>query len=372
MIMQQAHGSYLLALLAAAFLSFVTQSTTAVVLIAVALVKGGLLKPADTMMVVYGANVGSSFSRMLLTAGLRGSARQVGGFQDLFKIAGTVLFTLLFYIEVYGRVPLVGALAEALAPTIDTRVAVVNLVYNLGMALLVTPFLPLLLHLLERCWPITEAENAAQLQYLYPEALADPDTTLDLMEREQARLVARLPAPLAPLRPGAAAASLDLLEWQQGFNAVLREMEPYAVALTDQDHSHATSERLLNLRGRHQIIEYLGTAVSELAGSLERTPPSAQLLRMVQNFTEALDLLLGLAAEAADASGQTDRRLLSDLCSDRGELMEKVRTTYLRGDTELTPQDKALLFSVTTYFERLVWLLGRLAKLIGQARSYSD
>src|SRR5262249_12394647 len=130
-IVDQAHGSYLLAFAAGALLSFLTQSTTAVALLAVTLAHAGLLRLEETMILVYGGDLGSTFARMILAAGLKGSSRQIGRFQDLFKISGSLLFVLLLYLEVRGGVPLVKALCTALSGRLETQTALVNLLCNL-------------------------------------------------------------------------------------------------------------------------------------------------------------------------------------------------------------------------------------------------
>src|SRR5262249_52884334 len=91
-VMVQSQDSYLVALAAGPVLAVLSQSTAAVALLAVTLGKAGLLGADETMMVIYGGNVGSPFARMVLSSGLRGSSRQIARFQDLFKIAGSALF----------------------------------------------------------------------------------------------------------------------------------------------------------------------------------------------------------------------------------------------------------------------------------------
>src|SRR5262249_25617191 len=71
-------------------LSFVTQSPNAVILLGLGMAESGLLGAEATAMVIYGAHLGNTLFRMLLGGGMRGSSRQVAGFQDLIKITGTV------------------------------------------------------------------------------------------------------------------------------------------------------------------------------------------------------------------------------------------------------------------------------------------
>ena len=187
-LLTQARGSYLLAFGAGAAFSFLTQSTTAVALIAVTLAKAGMLGVDETLMIVYGGNVGSTFSRMILASGLKGSSRQIAHFQDLYKIGGSALFVLLFYVELYSRLPLVKALSAAISGgALETQAALANLFCNLAPALLLTPLLGPTHRLLDRLWPPTEAEDFAKLKYLHPQALNEPESAIDLVEKEQAR-----------------------------------------------------------------------------------------------------------------------------------------------------------------------------------------
>src|SRR6516165_5975209 len=96
--------SFVLSFLGGAGLSFATQSATAVSILAIGLVRTGLLGPFPAMMALYGANVGSTIARMALSSTLRGTVRQLTAYQDLFKIAGAALFATLLYVESYGRV----------------------------------------------------------------------------------------------------------------------------------------------------------------------------------------------------------------------------------------------------------------------------
>ena len=87
--------------------SFIAQSTTTVALMTVALASAGLLELGEAIAMIYGANLGSTLMRILLTQRSTGTLRQVSRFQDLFKIAGTVIFVGLFAIERLAHVPLV-------------------------------------------------------------------------------------------------------------------------------------------------------------------------------------------------------------------------------------------------------------------------
>ena len=90
-MLQGGGNSLLFAFVGATAFSFVTQSSTAASVLIIGLAQTGLFGAFPTMSALYGANLGSTFSRMLLSSGLRGSVRQLTAFQDLFKIAAALL-----------------------------------------------------------------------------------------------------------------------------------------------------------------------------------------------------------------------------------------------------------------------------------------
>ena len=125
-MLHDSHNSLVFAFLGGTAFSFVTQSSTAVSILAIGLAQTGLLGPFPTMMALYGANLGSTFARMLLSSGLKGTVRQLTAFQDLFKIVGAALFVSLLYLELFGGVPLVRALVLRLSTRIDRQMAFVD------------------------------------------------------------------------------------------------------------------------------------------------------------------------------------------------------------------------------------------------------
>jgi phosphate:Na+ symporter len=371
-VMTGSRGSSILAFLAGALVSFLTQSSTAVVMIVVALVKTDLLGVHETMMAIYGSNVGPTIAPLVLTGGLKGYSRQVGRFQDLFNIFGSALFVLLFYLEMYGRIPLVLALCTLLARRPETQMALVYLLCNLTVALLVLPFRGFSERLLGRYWPATEAENFARPKYLHPQVLLDPETALDLVEKEQLRLLGRLSEHINALRPQAPGGpKTDSRTLHQAFGSLFREVESYLTRLVHVSLSPSTSDRLINVHSRHELIGSLEESINQMVASVVQTPPSAKLAPLVQNLTEALDFLILTADEAYRTRDPHEVDLLAGLCADRGELLGKIRNLYLSSEqVALSPGDKLLLLGLTTLFDRIVWMVRQLAVLLQQNRQF--
>jgi phosphate:Na+ symporter len=363
----RAQQAFFLAFASGVLLAFVTQSSNAVILLGVGMAQHRLLVAENTMMVIYGAHLGSTLARLVVGGGMKGSSRQVGRFQDLFKIIGSTVFVALFYLEVLGGVPLVHALAAACADAIETQMALVNLFYNVFMALGLTLLLQPMVRLLDRLWPATAEENLAKVEFIYPQALDFPETALDLVEKEQARLLLRLPdflAPLTTLNGPPRPAKLEDLH--RAFTNLAKEIELYCAALFDRRHNQATSERLINIQSRENLLEFLEEALYNLVTSVVQSPPSDRLKLLIQNFAEALDFMLRTAGEAAASLDPAEAELLVQLSGDRSDLMSKIRSLYLSAEHDLNQADKILLLTLTTLFERIVWMVKRLGKLLSQ------
>jgi len=121
-------------------------------------------------------------------------------FQLLLKIAGLLFLMPLFLIEAAVQAPLLGAWLQTHVPAIATQVALVYLalqVVSCGlMSLLFEPGY----RLVQRLSPRSEEERLSSPKYLYSQALDEAQSALALVEREQTRLVKRLPQLLDTVR----------------------------------------------------------------------------------------------------------------------------------------------------------------------------
>src|SRR5262245_6382525 len=257
-MLQGSGHSLVLAFVAATAFSFVTQSSTAVSILSIGLAQTGLLGAFPTMSALYGANLGSTFSRMLMSSGLRGSVRQLTAFQDLFKIVGAVVFVTLLFTEHFTRVPLVYALVRHVSARIDHQMALVFLLFNLGTAIIFTIGQSRIHTLLEKHYPADEEEDLSKPQFLYDEAINEPSTALDLVEREQLRLVGRLRLHTSAMRSGSGApARARAVALHKPFGALAEHIEHFQQALVDQQLGTEETERLTILQNRLSLILYL-------------------------------------------------------------------------------------------------------------------
>jgi phosphate:Na+ symporter len=87
-------------------------------------------------------------------------------------------------------IPLVVASVSTLQGGEAFRLAAVFFLSNLIPAIVISPLVPFCEELLKRLWPSDAADHPDRPKFLRSQALADPETALDLIPKELGRLFA--------------------------------------------------------------------------------------------------------------------------------------------------------------------------------------
>ncbi|MCX8521309.1 MAG: Na/Pi symporter, partial [Rhodoferax sp.] len=192
-LLEIAATSYVLVFLLGLSITLLVQSSVTVSAIAVAMVHSGLLSMEQTALVVYGSGLGAAISLWFMTANLQGSARQLAYLQMLLKAVATALLLALFVLEQLLQQDFLLAMLARFSSQAALQAALVFLVYQCVGAVLISACCTPLLRRIARWAPANHEETLATPQYLYEQALDDVPSALDLVEKEQARLVSMLP-----------------------------------------------------------------------------------------------------------------------------------------------------------------------------------
>lgn len=361
-------SSYAAAFVVGVAFSFITQSSTAVSLLAIGFAQTGLLGPFVTMIALYGANLGSTFSRMVLSSTLRGSVRQLTAYQDLFKLVGAAIFLTLLYLEAQHGVPLVRAFVSSLSGRVDRQMALVFLLFNLVTAVLFTMFQPWIVRLLEWWLPADMGENESTPQFLYDEALEEPAAALDLLEKEQIRLATRLRRyPEAMRAPVGSPQRQEAVGRHERFAALAGHIEHFQQALLAQPLQPGEMEQLTRLQGRISLLMYLEDSLRTMVSATEGAPAGSEVAERVGMFIEALDFVLLTLVDAFTSREPVDLEMLLHITEDRGSFVERIRHDFLVREERAGQVDRATILQVTNTFERAIWITNRLARLIERA-----
>lgn len=357
-------NSYLLAFFIGAFVTFIAQSSTTVSVLAITLARVGLLGMEQTLMIIYGANLGSGLSTAMMSSNLKGTPRQLAIFQAVFKIAGTLLFVPLFYAEWYFHLPGMQTLVTRLSPDLGQQMAYAYLAFQLCAAAIVSMAASPIQRLLERLSPATAEEVLTRTQFIYDQAVEEAETALDLVEKEQLRLLCHLPEFLDAVRQETASNStVDAVTLRKAVHAVGAEVKAFVTDIMDQHQSLHSLERALNLQSRTDVIVAVAETIDDLVSAALRPAQSARLSSVIQRLAEALHLILTTMRDTAETPSDENRQTLLQLTSDRGEMMVRIRRSFL-GENALSPAGQQDLMTITTLFERTIWLLRRLAMLL--------
>ncbi|MEQ8814938.1 MAG: Na/Pi symporter [Thalassobaculum sp.] len=369
-----AAGWPLLAFVVGAGLTLVAQSSATVSVVAVTLTTAGVLTLDQTALLVFGASLGSGLSVWLLSANLTGSGRQLALVQVLAKVTGVVLLLPVYVAGQVVELPGGAALLAAATAAPDQAVALLYLALQLVAALAMSVLGGPVLALAARAAPESEEERLSRPRYLYDQAVEDPETAVELVRREQARILGHLPALLDTVRPEAAPAveAATLLEASRNLTA---RCEHFLTELLDATSSRDLMLAVLQLEKRNQLLgELLVTADQQLAGPYRglQATGGGRLDGLLRALVESQHALLLTALDAlahetdsAGASEPDEVALLLALSGDRSEAMDELRRR-VAGETRLTAAEHEALYAATALFERTVWLVRRYALLIGR------
>lgn len=360
-------GSTLATFVAGALFRLLVQSSSGIAVIAIALAHGGLLSADQAAMMMYGTGVGVGLSVFLLSSNLRGVPRQIALYQALINGAAGLLLGLVYYVEHYAGVPLALSLAAIFAPAPDSplRLAFAFLFLQSAAVAVALVFSRPASSWLARLCPPTDEQDLARPRFISADALADPDSALELAEQEQLALLAGLPLQIDTLRaPEAGAPARVPAEVRhRAARVVGAELQGFLRELVEQRSDRATSLRILALEQRQSLLVSLGDTVHDFVATFARLrAPAAPPAPLLDSLLESLDTLLLTASDALRSSDAADLAMLQAMTADRGELMERLRRQLLvSGDPVLDHGRKSDLFYLTSLFERAIWLLRQLA-----------
>lgn len=193
----------LLAVLAAAVITFIIHSSAAVLGIVMVLASQGAVDLYAAIYLLLGANVGTSFTALLASIGSRREAQRVAMAHFLSKMGGTMLL--------FPFVPWYGSFLSSLTSSLAFQVANAHMFFNIGLAVIFLPFSDFGARILEWMLPdkkIPELEP----KYLREEVITAPSVAIGLAHRETVRLSAQAMRVLRDAERVFQGGSVDILE----------------------------------------------------------------------------------------------------------------------------------------------------------------
>lgn len=347
--------------------AWVVQSSSTITVITMAMSSAGLLSFDAGALLVLGAGLGSPLSTRTLAARLTGSERQLVLYQIALKSLGVAVSLLLYASDrLLGLHAVVGVLdAAGLSPA--ARLAAVYVALQLASELAMQLFRRPVLAYLERLAPPSHEEVLGRPHYLRDGVLAESESALLLVDKEQQRLLRSLESYLAPLRAEARSDEVTVAVRHAAERQVLRECDHFLTEVADRNHSRQTLERTIVLRDRNELLDSLQDTLAEMVRAVEGPGADAAVRQHIDGLVEDLHMMLETLADVAEQPTDDDLALVRTLTHDRSELMDGIRRRLQGG--AVAPDVQQAVFTVTALFERSMWLLRRYALLLDVAGS---
>jgi phosphate:Na+ symporter len=363
-------GSLPLAFLAGLVLTFVAQSHMAIMLISVAMAKQGIFGIEETLMLVFGAQAGSSILTYVTGFNFHGEARQVVLAEMLYNVVAVALLFAALSVD-HGFAGGAGLAWLANHSKLDAGMLAVGvaIAVNAVAPLLLTALAGPYLALCAKLSPPLPADELGHPRYLHNEDGENPHITLLLAEKEQLRLFERLPAYSSALRGETPKGNPEPAAYREAFDMVSGAIERAQASLMAREMTDEDTEWLLNQQKRQHLLHSLDEACFELwqiAHSLE-----APLYPMRAKILEELEALLDLADDAMKTSNAADFPKIEEKTRDCSARMEALRKEYLATHDHHTPEERSHVLAMTSTYERIVWAIRRLAALLEQRPAVS-
>lgn len=358
------HGYWFYAFLLGAVGAFVTQSGATISLIAITFLSAGLLDFDQTVMFVYGTNVGSGISTAVLGYGMTGTSRQLVYFHATVKIIGSLVLVPLLYIENYMHVIGIKWFVALFTPAPGTQVGAIYITYELMSALALLMFIGHVSKIFNHFWPASQEEALSQPLYVTAVPKSSPADALALILKEQVRILHRSPRYLAPFRLHVAKhdKSVPPGTLREANSALHIEIQHHIAELMKRDLNNQLGGELLHLHATQKWLSALDKYLFELAELMGKTKDLGLPLKLTSNIIRSVDVLLGSARlTVAESRNWASAQVLIDITSKRETLVSWFRSNKLEDVVGANLAAKKTLLEIIVAYERLVWIFNQLA-----------
>lgn len=358
--LSSANSYWIVAFLLGAVGAFLTQSGSSISIVAIAFASTGLLDIHQTVMFIYGTNIGSGLSTAMLALALKGTSRQLVMFHAAVKMVGAIVLVPLLYVEVYGGIPLVEYAAAYVSNGAGTQIGAIYVSYEVVSALLLLGLLTPMSKMLARFWPPKLDETLSHLKFAHRVTVSDIPRGIRLIEMEQARVLQRVVRYFDVTRNVAKSERIDVVTLHEANRSVLKEIERHIGVLMSARLSPSQSERVLRVHSLQQWLSSLDYELNELSrhiayGAFHNVP---KLLH--DGMLVSLSVLFRFGAHCLRRNDIAAAYLLVELTEKRESFIGQVR-----------PKNVALSKTVEHY-ERAVWTMNKIGHTLARDLETSD
>jgi phosphate:Na+ symporter len=364
-MIQNIHEHYMIAFALGLVLTLMVQSNLAIIMIAIAFAASGLFDLRETAMTMYGAQAGTGLLTYVFSFHAHGRARQVVVTQIAYDAVATVVFVLLFYTEMLSGVPMVFGLVQQLSDDVGTQAVYVALIFQFGAALLMVFVRRPILERIYLWFPPSSAEVLSQAKYIHARASDSPETGLLLVEKEQNRLLKRLPNYIDYVRECASDTARHHPDaYHEAFSHISGRIGAALSSISERSLNQTTSDQLIRVTKLEEQLVTLENIVYRLTAQMLDQHDSPRASELGRNIMESIDFMILTAIDAIESMDSGEIETLEMLTQDRSAMMTKIRHNYFESEKDLSNKDRNFVLDITILFENAVHTLGRYGHLL--------
>ena len=216
--------------------------------------------------------------------------------------------------------------------------------------------------LLTELVPDVVEDVLANPHFLVDGGVDSPELAAELVSSEQLRVMAALPTLLDAGRLDKdASRGHDVVLIRESLATLNSEISAFILECIEQTpHDDETSTLLVNALGHQQALAEMVTAVDSLGQEVSTLTAESTARELGGQMVEVCDVMLRTLHDAIELKDEFDCELLATMTSDRGDQMESIRRKSATLEFG-TPKDQAGVLYVTSIFERIAYLMRRLA-----------
>lgn len=176
----------LLLILVGVIFTALIQSSSAATGVVITMVGTGVMGLDLALFIVLGANIGTCVTALLACAGANANSKRVALIHFTFNVIGTALFTAIIWIFRQPTVDLLTAILPGSDQmSLQMRVSVFHVIFNVTTTLLLLPFVNQLVHFSKAVIPEKEtAEKGHTLRFVDDHMLAMPSVAMAQVKQE--------------------------------------------------------------------------------------------------------------------------------------------------------------------------------------------
>ena len=356
--LELAARSLWISFLLAAILTFIVQSTVAVMVFGVGLGAAGVLSAEQVIMLIYGSGFGSSLSVLALSFNLSGTSRQLAMFQVMFNLVSCAIFVPMLYIEIWTGAPFMKALILSIPLELGSQLAMLTILTDTSTAILILILIlmPLMVKVYSRFWPATAIERLSQVEFVRNRAFGALAVDLELAAKEQRRVLVAFASYLDAVRQ-----EQDIETLRNSIRPVIREIDDFLTELILRYPLQRT-DGANSMLAQQKLITWLEEQFAELCKILNQMPKEEDSNQLRTTLVEGIDTVVLVILDALNSGNAEQWSEARKLAEDRTDLLRRFQNAYLEQHANLGETERLNVLKAINAAGEIFHLLSRITQ----------